>query len=123
LSGYQAINHISVTIDDLKLVGRVIDKAVAAGANAVEGVSFGVRDPSAYRARAFRLAVQNAYATASALASAAGVSNLRVVRIDETGQVFFPRIGIATPMQAAPSTPIMPGTLPLTVQIQVVYAF
>jgi uncharacterized protein len=122
-SGYQASNNVVVTVDDLKLVGRAIDKAVAAGANSVEGLTFGVRDSSTYRARALRLAVQNAHATASALASAAGVSNLRVVRIDETGQFLVPRIGIAAPMQAAPSTPIMPGTLPLTVQIQVVYAF
>jgi uncharacterized protein YggE len=124
VSGYQATDRVVVTIDDLRLTGQVIDAAVKAGANAVDGLVFGLRDPSPYRARALGIAVQNARATATAIASAAGVSNLRLVRIDEIGPVVFPR---AVAMQAAPmagaSTPVLPGTVQVTAQVRVLYAF
>lgn len=37
---YRAANTIEVTVDDLKLMGAVIDAGVTAGANRLEGVSF-----------------------------------------------------------------------------------
>lgn len=121
VSGYQAINRITVTVEDLNVTGRVIDTAVAAGANSVESLTFGLRDPSPYRARAFRTAVENARATATAIASAAGVSNLRLVRIDEVGPIVSPRV--AAPGVQSANTPVMPGELSVTVQVRAVYAF
>jgi uncharacterized protein len=123
VSGYQAVQRVVVTIDDLGLVGRVVDAAVTAGANLLDGVSFTVRDPTAYRTRAFAAAVQDARATANALAVAAGVTVSRVVRIEETGAPVPIMRGPA--LQAAPdvSTPVLPGTLSVSVQIQAVFAF
>ncbi len=123
VTGYEAVMRLVVTLDDLRLVGRVIDTAVAAGANAVYSLSFGLRDSSAYRARALRMAVQDARATAAAIAGAAGVSTLRLVRIDEIGPVAIARVGVAAPMAAPGGTPVVPGTLPVSVQIRAVYAF
>jgi uncharacterized protein YggE len=122
ISGYQAVQRISVTVDDLTLVGRVFDAAVAAGANLLDGVSFTLRDPSAYRSRALAMAVQDARNTANALAGAAGVSISRVLRIEEAGaQLPQPRsIAFAAP---ATPTPVLPGTLSVTVEARVVYGF
>lgn len=123
IAGYQAVNRITVTVDDLRLVGRVIDTAVGAGANSVDSLTFGLRDASSYRARALRLAVQNAQAAAAAIASAAGVLNLRVVRIEEVGQVVGVRFGIAAPNMQGAATPVEPGTVPVSAQVRAVYAF
>lgn len=123
ISGYQSTNRIRVTVDDLRLVGRVIDAAVGAGANSLDSLAFGLKDPSSYRIRALRTAVDRAHATATAIASAAGVSNLRVARIEEVGPVVVPRIGLAAPAIQAVETPVMPGMLTVTVQVRAVYAF
>lgn len=123
ISGYQAVQRAVVTVDDLALVGRVLDAAVTAGANLLDGVSFTLRDPASYRTRAFAAAVQDARAAANALASAAGVSISRVVRIEEMGAAVPIVRGPA--LQAAPemSTPVLPGTLSVSVQVRAVFAF
>ena len=122
ISGYQAVQRAAITVDDLALVGRVFDAAVTAGANLLDGVSFTLRDPSAARTHAFAAAVQDARATANALAAAAGVTVLRVVRIEEMG-VSIPVRGRT--LQAAPeaTTPVLPGTLSVSVQVRAVFAF
>ncbi len=121
ITGYAATNRITVTVDELRLVGRVIDMSVAAGANTLDGLTFGVRDLSAYRAQAFKIAVQDAQATASAIASAAGVSLFHLARIEEVGAVVGPRaLGVEA---AAVSTQVMPGMIPVAAEVRAVYEF
>jgi len=123
ITGYQAVQRVVVTVDDLALVGRILDAAVTAGANLLDGVSFTLRDPAAYRARAFAAAVQDARATAMALATAAGVTISRIVRIEEMGATVP---SVRGPMlRAAPdaTTPVLPGTLSVAVQVRAVFAF
>ena len=123
ITGYQAVQRAVVTVDDLALVGRVLDAAVAAGANLLDGVSFTLRDSAAYRTRAYAAAVQDARATAAALASAAGVTISRVVRIEEVGTTI--PIARGATMQATPdaTTPVLPGTLTVSAQVRAVFAF
>jgi uncharacterized protein YggE len=123
ITGYQAVQRVVVTVDDLALVGRILDAAVTAGANLLDGVSFTLRDPAVYRTRAFATAVQDARVTAMALAAAAGVTISRVVRIEELGATVPSVRGAA--LQATPDTtaPVLPGTLTVTVQVRAVFAF
>jgi uncharacterized protein YggE len=46
INGYQVSNTVTVTIRDLETLGAILDKSVTVGANTVNGVSFGVADPS-----------------------------------------------------------------------------
>jgi uncharacterized protein len=119
--GYQAMNRVVVTVDDISRVGQVIDAGVGAGADGVDSLNWSLRDATAARAQALRLAVQNAQATASTIASAAGVGSIRLVRIEQTSAVVYPRPAVM--MQAAPATPVLPGTMPVDVQVRAVYAF
>ena len=124
ISGYQAVQRISVTVDDLNLPGRVIDAATTAGANILDGVAFGLRDPAAFRDRALAAAIQDARAAAAAAATAAGVTLLRVVRLEEIepgGISPLPRVALQAPADAA--TPILPGTLSVTIQVRAAFAF
>ncbi|HKX18343.1 MAG TPA: SIMPL domain-containing protein [bacterium] len=120
--GYQFVNRVVVTVDDISRVGQVIDAGVGAGANGVDSVEWELRDATAYRAQALRLAVQNAQATASTIASAAGVSGLRLIRIEQAGAVVGPRLAVGV-MQAAPATPVLPGTMPVNAEVRAVFAF
>ncbi len=120
ISGYSAVQRIRATVDDLNLVGRVLDAAVSAGANLLDGVSFALRDPAASRARALAAAVQDARATASALAAAAGVSNLRLVHLEQVGS----GQPLRAVFQATPqATPVLGGTLSINEQVRAVFAF
>ena len=120
--GYQSVNRVLVTVDDIGRVGQVIDAGVGAGANGVDSVEWGLRDATAYRTQALRIAVQNAQATANAIASAAGVSGLRLLRIEQAGAVVGPRLAVGV-MQAAPATPVLPGTMPVNAEVRAVFAF
>ena len=72
--GYDASNTVSATIRDLDEAGRIVDAAVAAGANEVYGPSLTVSDTDAQ----YRAAVEEAFADArrraEAIAGNAGVT-------------------------------------------------
>ncbi|HLN13024.1 MAG TPA: SIMPL domain-containing protein [bacterium] len=122
ITGYTATNRIVVTVNDLRLTGRVIDAGVGAGANEVAGISFGLRDAKADQTRALRLAVQNAKDTATILAQAAGVGPLRLVRLEVLGEASpTPRIALAAAQSV--ETPVLPGMVSVTASVRAVYAF
>jgi uncharacterized protein YggE len=113
--GYNASNTVQAKIDDIALVGRIIDAATATGANHVNGIQFLLKDEQSARREALREAARNARASADALASAL---SLRVVRVHsaETGEPSMIRPMQEMPMarmaavQAAP-TPVEPGNI------------
>jgi len=123
ITGYAAVNQIAVIVNDLRLTGRVIDAGVDAGANEVAGLSFGLRDSATDRTRALRLAVQNAQATATTLAGAAGVGPLHLVRLQELGETAPALRQQAFAGAQAVSTPVLPGIVSVTASVQAVYAF
>lgn len=123
ITGYQAVQRVRVTIDDLALAGRVLDAAVGGGANLLDGVSFTLRDAASYRARAFAAAVQDARTAATALATAAGVTIARVVRIEEVGAGVPVVRGPMVLAAPEASTPVLPGTLSVTAQVRVIFGF
>ncbi len=118
--GYTATNSVSATVRDLNKAGRIVDAAVAAGANQVSGPSLTRSDSSALYRSALRGAVADARAKAGAIAAHGNVHvpRLRSV-VEQSASVPVPlqttRGGVAT------STPIEPGTQ--TVQATVTIEF
>jgi uncharacterized protein YggE len=72
IAGYAAYNNVRATIDDVNQVGRVIDVAIAAGANQVAAIAFVASDVEPARAEALAEAVANARAQAEVMARALG---------------------------------------------------
>lgn len=72
IAGYVATNQVVVTVDDIGMVGQIVDAGIAAGANRVSGISFELRDPEAAHHEALRLAVQRATREARVVAEALG---------------------------------------------------
>lgn len=72
--GYNVTNTLSVAVSSLKLVGPVIDAALAKGANMVTSLQFFASNTDAARRDAIGLAIQHARADAEAAARAAGGS-------------------------------------------------
>lgn len=79
LLGYDAVSVLRVRVEDPKSVGRIIDAAITAGANRVEGISFELKEAVEPRREAIRLAGQAAREKAETLASALGLKIKSVV--------------------------------------------
>lgn len=117
--GYRVANVVQLRIRQLDAVGRIMDAAVAAGANTMRGLTFTVADPQAVEAQARTLAVQNANARARQLAEAAGTTLGELVLLSEGVAVPVPRfIGprAAADVAMAPG-PVESGQLEISVTV------
>lgn len=122
VQGYVAQNSVSATIRQLGRAGAVIDAAVAADANQVYGPSLVRGDEAELYRRALRAAVDDARASAQALAAAANVSLGRITAVVESGGAPQPFFGAADKAMAAESTPVEPGTQQVTATVTVTFS-
>ena len=125
LEGYEATNSVTVVVDDLNLVGKIIDTALSHGANHIDGLSFGLRNRSAYQDEALRLAILDAKHKAEVAAAALSKSivGIRSVSINSS-HVAAPqnyKMARAMAMEDAGNfeTPIESGTLTCSASVHV----
>ncbi|MDA8175121.1 MAG: SIMPL domain-containing protein [Nitrospiraceae bacterium] len=78
LTGYMATNEIMVKLHKLNQVGRLIDEAIAAGANRVESINFSIKHETKDCGQIIAAAGEKARAEAQALALSLGVKLGRV---------------------------------------------
>jgi uncharacterized protein YggE len=88
--GYVARNTIEVRIDAIDRVGEYLEIAAGAGATALGGVRFDLKDQAKLEREALRLAVVDARAKAEAAAAGAGRTVDRIARVEEQGVVVPP---------------------------------
>jgi uncharacterized protein YggE len=121
LTGYQASNDVTVTVEDLSKLGPVIDGVTAGGANQVTGISFGLKDPTAAEDQARLLAVKALQAKAALYAQATGYRIARLVTLSEgAASTVTPRPMAMMHTEAAP-TPISAGQLTVDITVSAVY--
>jgi uncharacterized protein YggE len=117
---YRVSNMVQVTIRDLTDVGNVLDTAVKAGANNIWGISFALDDTKALEQQAREAAVEDAKARAESLAQLNGVEVGDVLAISEvigSSPVMMQDMG-----RGGGGTPIEPGEITFSTQLQIVYA-
>jgi uncharacterized protein YggE len=126
ITGYQANNTVTVRVGDLAKVGPVIDAGLAAGANSLEGVDFGLRNDGAARAQALGDAARAARAKAETLAGALGVRLGEILEAAEGGVSVSPpspRYGMAR-MEAVSTmapTPVSAGQVGVEASVTLRY--
>jgi uncharacterized protein YggE len=98
--GYVARNSIEVRVDAIDRVGELLEIAVGAGATALGGIRFDLKDQAKLEREALRLAVLDARAKADAAAAGAGRNVDRILRIEEGG-VEVPPMPVRMMRQAA----------------------
>jgi uncharacterized protein YggE len=84
LLGYAARSMLRVRLEDLALAGKVIDAAIEAGVNDLNGIHFGLRDDSKEQQLALSRAVEQARAKAATMAGAMGVELIGVLEVSES---------------------------------------
>ena len=122
ISGYVAMNVLSIRVRAMGTLGPVLDAAVADGANTLNGVSFGFQEPEPVMDEARKEAVASARARAELLTGAAGVSLGRILSISESG-------GYAAPMPmyrmdaaiAAAPVPVEGGEVGVTASVTITW--
>lgn len=124
IRGYRVSNQVMMKTRELDRVGALIDNALGAGANRMDGINFGLSDSSAAEQQALRQAVQQARTVAQTLADELGVSLGPVVRASTSSYAAPPMPYMARGMvmeSAAVDTPIQPGQQTVRAQVQLVF--
>jgi uncharacterized protein YggE len=121
LDGYVAGNEVTITVRDIARVGAVIDAVSAAGANQINGISFGLKDPAAAEDAARLAAVKALAAKAALYAGASGYHVARLVSLNEDQGGAPGPVRPMMMMAKADATPISPGELTVRVDVTGVY--
>ena len=118
--GYVAETMLQVALDNITAAGKAIDAALEAGANRIDGVQFSSSHADEARREAIALAVQDAMATAEAMATAAGGSLGVLIELTTEGPtrpVVTMRAMRAELAYADAPTEITPGDLTVTARV------
>lgn len=120
LTGYQARNAISIRTTRLAEAGKLVDAAIKANANEVQGPEFGLVNADAALDEARTAAVASGRARAELYAKAAGLKVKRITSISEgsAGPEPGPRPMLRSAMaESSAAPPVQPGEIALSVQV------
>lgn len=123
--GYAVTNIVRVRTLDVTAVGRLVDSALKLGANEVQRVSFGLKDPEPIHAEALKAAALKARAHATALAGALGLRVRGVVSLSENEPGPWPVRESAAQFKTMArdvATPIEAGSLEVRATVVAVFA-
>ena len=124
ITGYIAYNRVRVESHDLEGVGKLIDAAIAAGANRTDVLSFQLENRAPHLRRALEEAGAEARAQAESIAAALGVRLGEVLSASTTGApmpgpIYKERM-VAMAMDSV-STPVEPGEVEVSATLTVMY--
>lgn len=117
--GYQASNSVQVT-GALAQAGDLVDAAVGAGANNVDGPNLDTADKSSLYDAALKQALSDANGKAQAIADASGLTLGAVEKVSESSSQPTP-IPLAANAAASSAPPIEAGTQQIQASLTVTY--
>ncbi len=131
LTGYRMSTDLTVYVRDITKAGDVVDAAIAAGANELNGVSYLLSNEDEMYNTALADAIALARTKAEVLAEAAGKTVGQVKKVDETSRAVAtvrnydevavnPDVGSGSKMESA-RTNIRPGSSTVSAEVQVVF--
>ncbi|MBS3969501.1 MAG: SIMPL domain-containing protein [Clostridia bacterium] len=127
---YRVYNSLTITLNNLEMIGQVIDKAIASGANQVQSVHFELKNNEAVKLQALQAATAQAKSKGEAIAKGAGVKITGIKSISEEGSGYSPfRAAFQKEMMMDetagfdPPTTIIPGDVEVYARVVVEYSF
>jgi len=120
---YHIWHQVRVELSDIDSVGNLLGAVVEAGANTVSEVTFTVEDPEALMEEAREEALENAAARAQQMAEGLGLTLGSPVLVMETsgGSPMPLGLGGGGEMAVGAAPSISPGSLSVSVSVQIVY--
>jgi uncharacterized protein len=122
LPEFIATNQIIVKLNNTGDAGKVLDVAVLAGSNSIQGVTFDLKNPQPEKDRALSLAIEDATRKAKAAATAAGVKLGKVLEISEGYGFVEPAAQKSIIYADGAITPIQPGQVEVKASVTMTYA-
>ncbi len=125
LVAYDVANTLTVRVRDLEKLGGIIDAVVRAGANRVQGISFGFSNRRKLLDEARKRAVEDAKARAKLYAEAVGFTLGPVVEVREGGVRPLPvrrmKFARAMAMEAAAPVPVARGEQSMSIDVTITW--
>ncbi len=130
INGFTVTNILKIQSMNLNDTSMWIDTAIAAGANTVNGVDYGISEQklNSTKNQLIKDAIANAKQKASIASSAVGLNilGIRSIAID-TGestppQPFSTEFSAKSALSNTPSTPVIPGESDVSVLVHIVYS-
>ena len=119
---FEATNRVKVRSKDVKGAGALLDAAIKAGANKINGPVWSLAEPAAAYSQAQVAALKHAQAQAGALAQAAGLKLGKIISI-RAGRGRQPRQPFMALKAPAPNaTPLEPGSITIEASVTCVFA-
>ena len=120
IESYRATNSVVVTTQQIDDLGALLDTAVEAGANSIEGIQFEISDRQALAAQAREEAVNNARDKAEQLAELTDAELGPVLTISESAIIPQPQpLRVQEMAAAAGAVPIAPGAQTIEANVQI----
>lgn len=124
ISGYKAVNSITITVDASADVGKLIDAAVNAGANNVSGAYFFVSEErqNEIRESLIEKAIENAKGRAEKAAAALDMEITGVESVN-LNDVYFPIFykDVFSAAEGSAGTQILPGQQSVSMNVSIVF--
>ena len=128
ISGYQAVNTLTLRVRDMDKISDVIDALIKNGINQMNGPMFSIDQPEPLMNKARQEAIQKARARAELYANATGLKIKRIIAISENANMgnpipypMYARAGMMKAEAADATTQIAPGQVDLDVTVNVSY--
>ena len=125
ITGFEARNSVTVTLNELNKLGPVIDASAQAGSNEISGIAFTLRQDRPAKDRALSEATREAMSKAQVIAQALGGRVVRVVEVQEEGfqqrppQPLYQAEAMMMKRDSV-ATPIEIGSLDITSRVQLI---
>ncbi|MER2260504.1 MAG: SIMPL domain-containing protein [Psychrobacillus sp.] len=123
--GYEVTNAISVKVPDISMVGKVIDTAVANGANRISSIEFRLDDEEVYYQRALSKALANAQLKSKTIAETMRLSvSPQAIEIveDKEGSPIVPYRAMLLESSTG-ATPIEQGVITIIARVTVKFQY
>lgn len=121
--GYRVLHSLEINVREIAKVGEIIDKSVESGANIVNSINFTVSDMSRLYQQALNAAIDDAQTKAAAVGRKLNVT-MNPIPVQVIEQSRPPAVPIPyTAMQTAVTTPIQPGQIEVTAQIEALFLY
>lgn len=123
--GYRASNLVTVRLADMDRLGDLLRRALDSGANRIDSVSFGLRDPDKAESALQVAAARDARARAEALADALGTKLGPLCTLSTQGGASFPMASRALPAPMPAKgrrVPIEAGTIQMSSEVSASFA-
>lgn len=116
--GFRAIGTVQITTQNFAQLGQLVDQAVRAGANEVQGVTFLLREPQIAQDQALQRALVDAALKGLRITRALGAEPIAIRSVQaSTGFIPVPQTISFARAQAA--VPVFPGTQPVRADVTV----